>query len=198
MEDAYLEDNEVDGGLVAWVRVGLMDSYENPPESSGPLLPIALCADDAVGDFGDFELKAAQFLAPLNAVTSDSVSLENLETWLYPTPPGFECSLIVTVWADTKAITIGVDEAEKLLKSHYLAGILSEVTRVDDKCGGGSIASSTNIGDRLVFRQLIRATAVVSRWGAKQSACIATAIAFALRKGGANGSISVQIETLPD
>lgn len=196
MEDAYLVDKHVDRGLVAWVQVGLMDSYVGPSGSSGPLLPIALCADEAVGDFGDFELKGAHYLVPLSAVTSETVNVANLDTWLYPTPLGFESSLAVTVWADAKTPTIGMGHAENLLKSPPLSGVLREITVVDD-ASAGAIEPSSSCGDQLGFQPVIRATAVASRWGAKQGACIATAIAVALNQTEMNGSVCIHIETLP-
>lgn len=198
MEDAFLEGKQIDEGLVAWVRVGLIDVHKSSPGSSGPLLPIAQCASEVVDDFGDFELKAAQVLVPLNAVTSDSVSLASLDTWMYPSSPCSARSLVISVWADVETLTISAGEAEQLLKSSYLSAMLDGIKTADDRLAGKSIASSSSIAEQLGFQQLFRATADVPRWGAKQTACIATAFALALGKVSAAGSIAVQIETLPN
>lgn len=197
MEDAHLEDKRVEDGPVAWVRVGLMSPIQQAPKSSGPLLPMVLCAREAVSDFGDLELNAIQFVFPIDAINSASVSLDSLDTWLYPAPPDSGRSLALTVSADTATTTIGANEAETLLRSPLLSGVFNSISAVDTEGALGRNDAPSGLGERFDPQQPLRAAAEVSRWGAKQSACVATAIAYALSQAGASGSVSIHIEALP-
>ena len=195
MEDAELEYEQVVDDAVAWVRVGLMDPAQPPQMTGSPLLPMALCAWEAVRDFGDLELRAVQFDFPIAAIDSESVSIESLETWLYPTPPAYNQLLGLTVSIDSGAAISQAEEA--VLSSPVLEGIFSSIA--SDSTG----RSFDN--DRMVpgenenssSRTLLRATAEISRWGAVQGACAATAIALALSQTGAEGSVTIRIEARP-
>lgn len=194
MEDALLEDNRVEDGPVAWVRVGLANTNQRSPKSSGPLLPMALCAMEAVNDFGDLELNGTQFVFPIDAIGPASVSLESFDTWLYPTPPSSGRTLDIAV-AATAAIS--ANEAQALLQSPRLSGVFNSISDVDTETALGGNEASSGFGKRSDPQLLLQATAEVSRWGAKQSACVASAIAYILSQSGASGSVSIHIKALP-
>lgn len=197
MEDAELEYEQVVDDAVAWVRVGLMDPAQPPHMAGGPLLPMALCAWEAVRDFGDLELNAIQFMFPLAAIKSESVSVESLETWLYPTPAAYSQPLGLTVSIDSGTAISQAEEAEAVLSSPVLQGIFSSIA--SDSTGrsfdNDRIVSEEN--ENSSSRTLLRATAEISRWGAVQGACAATAIALALSQTGAEGSVTIRIEGRP-
>lgn len=197
MEDADLEYEKADNGSVAWVRVGLMDPAKPLPPTSGPLLPMALCAWEAVRDFGDLELSAVLFEFPLAAISAESVSIESLETWLYPTPRAYSQPLGLTVSIDSATAASEVEEAEIVLASPVLEGIFSSIA--PDGTGHSFVEPGAASGpkDYSPSRTLLRATAEISRWGALQSACAATAISLALSLAGVRGSVSIRVEARP-
>lgn len=194
MEDAFLEDNRVDDGPVVWVRVGLTNTIQQSPKSSGPLVPMALCAMEAVNDFGDLELNGTQFVFPIDAIGPASVSLESFDTWLYPAPPSSGRTLDIAV-AATAAIS--TNEAQTLLQAPRLSGVFNSISAVDTETALGGNEALSGLGEQTGSQLLFRVTAKVSRWGAMQSACVASAIAYALAQSGASGSVSIRINALP-
>ena len=71
MHDAHLQENRVDAGLFARFRVGI-DQPKNLPWAAGPLLPLALSAGQAVEDFGEYNLTAAEFFLQIETLSGSS------------------------------------------------------------------------------------------------------------------------------
>src|SRR5699024_8350485 len=84
-----------------------------------------------------------------------------------------------------------------VLSSPALEGIFSNFASDNTGRSFGNDGIVSGAAESSSSRMLLRATAEISRWGAVQGACAATAIALALSQTGAGGSVGIRVESLP-